>query len=170
MNSFAKSTCPLVIDNADSYVSVVFTTWTQLSTLSLTVQTLCQRCYYYVDTIVYLVIDNADSMSALLLLRGHNCLPSNWLCWHIVRTWCRRSYWLCNSMVSNFVKYKNLWRKKSLDTAHKLCVSVFSHWLYCTVYTKEYILVTERTAPPCFFQTFAHPTSLSILQLPECLT
>ena len=40
--------------------------------------------------------------------------------------------------------------------------------------TKEYILVRERTAPPCVFQTFAHPTSpfsvCSILQLPDCLT
>ena len=39
---------------------------------------------------------------------------------------------------------------------------------------KEYILVWEWTAPPCFFQTFAHPTSpcsvCSILQLPDCLT
>ena len=32
----------------------------------------------------------------------------------------------------------------------------------CTLYSsvcKEYILVTERTAHPCVFQTFAHPTS-----------
>ena len=40
--------------------------------------------------------------------------------------------------------------------------------------TKEYILVRERTAPPCVFRTFAHPTSpcsvCSILQLPDCLT
>ena len=41
-----------------------------------------------------------------------------------------------------------------------------------TGFPKEYILVTERTAPPCVFQTFAHPTSpaLSILQLPDYLT
>ena len=43
-----------------------------------------------------------------------------------------------------------------------------------TVHTKEYILVRERTAPPCVFQTFAHPTSpcsvCRILQLPDCLT
>ena len=40
--------------------------------------------------------------------------------------------------------------------------------------SKEYILVRERTEPPCVFQTFAHPTSpcsvCSILQLPDCLT
>ena len=37
-----------------------------------------------------------------------------------------------------------------------------------------YISVIEWTAPPCVFQTFAHPTSTcsvcSILQLPDCLT
>ena len=31
--------------------------------------------------------------------------------------------------------------------------------LICFDVTKEYILVRERTAPPCVFQTFAHPTS-----------
>ena len=36
--------------------------------------------------------------------------------------------------------------------------------------TEEYILVRERTAPPCVFHTFAHPTSPSILQLPDCVT
>ena len=36
-----------------------------MSTLSLTMQTLCQRCYYYVDTIVYLVIDYADTLYGL---------------------------------------------------------------------------------------------------------
>ena len=40
--------------------------------------------------------------------------------------------------------------------------------------SKEYLLVRERTAPPCVFQAFAHPTSpcsvCSILQLPDCLT
>ena len=41
-------------------------------------------------------------------------------------------------------------------------------------HTKEYISVIEGTAPPCVFQTFAHPTSpcsvCSTLQLPDCLT
>ena len=40
--------------------------------------------------------------------------------------------------------------------------------------SKEYILVRKQTAPPCVFQTLAHPTSpcsvCSILQLPDCLT
>ena len=31
--------------------------------------------------------------------------------------------------------------------------------LAINVVTKEYILVREWTAPPCVFQTFAHPTS-----------
>ena len=41
------------------------------------------------------------------------------------------------------------------------------------IYTSA-VLVIEGTAPPCVFQTFAHPTSpcsvCSILQLPDCLT
>ena len=37
---------------------------------------------------------------------------------------------------------------------------LFSGQIYIkTPWTKEYILVRERTAPPCVFQTFAHPTS-----------
>ena len=71
-----------------------------------------------------------------------------------------------------------------LDSANSryflACFSLFSyfsgfraivlHYGYFTVYqhestkkawvpTKEYILVRERTATPCVFQTFAHPTS-----------
>ena len=35
------------------------------------------------------------------------------------------------------------------------------------VKTKEYILVKERRAPPCVFQTFAHPTSPRLSPCPQ---
>ena len=39
--------------------------------------------------------------------------------------------------------------------------SILISWILIRplVHTKEHILVRERTAPPCVFQTFAHPTS-----------
>ena len=39
--------------------------------------------------------------------------------------------------------------------------SILISWILIRplVHTKEHILVRERTAPPCVFQTIAHPTS-----------